>query len=44
MFLLFDEVGAADEADCYFMAEGGEELEDFRSYGLYSLSLCFLVS
>ena len=34
MFLLFGEVGAADEAYGYFVAEGGEELEQFGFGGL----------
>lgn len=34
LFLLFDEVGAADEADGAFVAEGGEEGEDFGGGGL----------
>ena len=35
LFLLFDEVGAADEADGAFVAEGGEEGEHFGGYGLW---------
>lgn len=34
LFLLLGEVGAADEADGDFMAEGGEELEHLRGDGL----------
>lgn len=34
LFLLFDKIGTTDEADCYFVSEGGEELEDFGRDGL----------
>lgn len=34
LLLLFGEVGAADEADGAFLAEGGEEGEDFGGYVL----------
>ena len=34
LFLLFCQVGAADEADGYFVAELGEELEHFGGSGL----------
>jgi hypothetical protein len=30
LFLLLGEIGAADEANGNFVAEGGEDLEDFR--------------
>lgn len=34
LFLLLDEVGAADEADGAFLTEGGEEGEHFGGDGL----------
>ena len=34
LLLLFGEVGAADEADGYFMAQGGEKGEHFKGDGL----------
>ena len=34
LFLLFDEIGAANEAYGAFMAEGGEELQHFGGDGL----------
>ena len=34
LFLLFDQVAAADEADGAFLAEAGEDVEDFGGYVL----------
>ena len=39
LFLLFGEIRAADEADCYFVTEGGEELEHLWGYSLLSRKL-----
>ena len=37
LFLLFDEIGAANETYCAFMPEGGEELKHFGGDGLGGL-------
>lgn len=39
LLLLFGEIGASDEADCYFVAERGEELEHLWGNGLLSRKL-----
>ena len=42
LFLLFDEVGAADEANGCLLAEGGEELEHGGFYGLFVFFFFFV--
>lgn len=39
LFLLLDEVGAADESNCHFVAQGGEQGEHFGFDALWEV-LC----